>query len=631
MGWYLSRLASMAPAEIIWRARNAVRKPLDWARLEQAEIRVPAPNIGRLFDYPVCVHADAAAINAISFFDLEFPPDFDFEWHRDYAHDKQVAATFAPSLNIRNTKIVGDIKYIWEINRHQHLSSLAYAANANRHSPYIVRSLSRWLEQNPYLRGVNWTSSLELALRVISWVLLYPRIEPLLQHDRALYERWLRTIYLHLARIAENLSMYSSANNHLIGELAGLYVGALCFPLWPECKCWTAFAQQRLEDENFAQVGADGVNREQALSYHLFTLELFLLAQIVGGRRGYNFSERYTKRLQAMLAYLDVVATPTGDLPWYGDSDDGRAFLFSPHESTLAVVMQLGALFFAQPNWLRLVPYPTAAARALVPAPASHRDDEITHPPVSESVRLFHDAGLACVTSVDGRVKLLMDFGPLGYTSIAAHGHADALALWLAVDDEYFLVDAGTYAYHSHADWRSYFRSTAAHNTARVDACDQSIMSGPFLWSWKAKARLLSCEERDGVVNVMAEHYGYKRLSDAVVHRRTLQFDTKTATIAVTDGFECTGRHEIELFFHMHEDTEVLSVECGGVEVSWRGRRIAFTFPMHCSPEILRGSDAPLLGWRSRAFNQKQPIPTLRISGTIVGPASFRTCIAIRQ
>ena len=630
MGWYLSRFASMQPAEMVWRAHQAVRLPLNWAQARDVEKRISPPDLtGFRIDYPVRLHSDGEPIRSINIFDLEFPAGFDFDWHRDYKYDKQVEAGFSPLLNIRNTAAVGDIKYIWEVNRHQHLSSLAYAENAEIHAPHIVRSLARWLKQNPYLRGVNWTSSLELALRVISWALLYPRIAPLLQCDRALQERWLSAVYLHLARIAESPSRYSSANNHRIGEVAGLYVGALCFPLWPECEDWIATAQRGLESEIIAQVGADGTNREQAMSYHLFTLELFLLAYVVGRNCGRNFSDCYSKRLQAMLSYLDVVATPAGDLPWIGDSDDARGFLFSPNESALSVVMQLGAILFAEPNWLRFAPWPTAATRSLIRDPEDNVNREVVEQPVDERIHLFQDGGLACVLSRDGRVKVLMDFGPLGYTSTAAHGHSDALAIWLAIDDEYFLVDAGTYAYHSHERWRTYCRGTAAHNTARVDGCDQSVMAGRFLWSWKAKARLLSCEEHGGVAIVTAEHYGYKRLKNQVVHRRILRFDTRTASIDMTDEFQCSGQHDVDLFFHMHEDTEILNAERNRIELSWRGRRVTFTLPVGCVSEIVRGSDNPLLGWRSRAFNRKQPIHTLRVSRTIAGSDSFHTSITI--
>ncbi len=80
-------------------------------------------------------------------------------------------------------------------------------------------------------------------------------------------------------------------------------------------------------------------------------------------------------------------------------------------------------------------------------------------------------------------VRLLVDSGPLGYLSIAAHGHADALSFVLSIGDREILVDPGTYAYHTEPSWRRYFRSTLAHNTVGIDGEDQSVQAGNFMWT----------------------------------------------------------------------------------------------------------------------------------------------------
>jgi hypothetical protein len=566
----------------------------------------------------------------ITVFDLEFPLGFEFDWHRDYRYGRQVEPRFAGALNIRDTAVVGDIKYVWEPSRHQYLSALAFAANGKQQADYIVRSIDSWLHANPYLHGVHWTSSLELAERVISWALLYPRIAVQVASDEDFRRRWFDSIYLHLARIAGNLSLYSSANNHLLGELVGLFVGSSCFDFWPECSAWRSLAQRLLEREILLQVGEDGVNREQAMSYHLFTMELFLLAFAIGRNTGSPFSTAYAERLRAMADFLDTVATSSGDLPWYGDSDDARGFVVSEAESPLEVTMQLAGLLFAEPRWLRFRTTATEAARALVPDLLQNLDQGLTAPAASRE--LFRDAGLACVRTQDGSVGLLMDFGPLGLGSTAAHGHADALSLWLSIDDEYFLVDAGTYAYHSHPEWRTFFRSTAAHNTACIDGHNQSEMAGRFLWSSKANARLLRFEDSSGQVTIEAEHDGYLQLPDPVGHRRTVGFDRATGNISVEDSFRCTGRHEVELFFHMHEEADVLRVSNGEAEVAWRQRRIVFSSPdRHTQWEIIKGSDNPKLGWRSRRFNQKQAITTLRIRVEIDGSNTVHTHLRVNS
>ncbi len=629
--WYLSRLASMRPAEMVWRARSAAMLPVDWAHWKRTPA-VPAAHWRPFLapSYPIQLHDGGQPMERIQLFDLEFPLGFDFDWHRDYRYGRQVERRFAGSLNIRDTAVVSDIKYVWEPSRHQHLSALAFAANAQQNAGYIERSIDSWLQANPYLCGVNWTSSLELAERVISWALLYPRIADHVASDEDFRQRWLDSIYLHLRHIANKLSLHSSANNHLIGELVGLFVGASCFDFWAECSAWRSVAQKSLEREIRLQVGEDGVNREQATSYHLFTMELLLLAFAVGRNTRSPFSDEYAQRLRRMAGFLDAIATSSGDLPWYGDSDDARGFVLSGSESALEVCMQLAGLLFAEPQWLRFGGTATAATRALVPDLIGNLDQG---PRTAASPReLFPDAGLACVSTHDGSLRLLMDFGPLGYGATAAHGHADALSLWLSIDDEYFLVDAGTYAYHSHPEWRTFFRSTAAHNTARVDGRNQSEMAGRFLWSSKANARLLRFEDSSGKVTIEAEHDGYKRLPEPVTHRRTVSLDRASGSLNIEDGFQCAGRHEVELFFHMHEDASVLKVIDGEAEVGWRQRKIVFSSPDRTTRwEIICGSENPTLGWRSRRFNQKHPIVTLRIHAVIDGPTTIRTHLKVNS
>lgn len=627
--WYLSRLASMTPAEIVWRARTAMTLPVDWVR-SKVPPAVPAPNWTSLCatSYPVRLHASGKPFERIHIFDLEFPLGFEFDWHRDYRSARRVDRSFAGVLNIRDTAVVGDIKYVWELSRHQYLSALAFSANAEQHSGYIVRSIQSWLCDNPYLRGVHWTSSLEMAVRLISWALLYPRIADHVARERNFRRRWLESIYLHLNRIARNLSLYSSANNHLIGELVGLYVGATCFDFWPECKEWRRSACQLLEREIHRQVGEDGVDLEQAMSYHLFACELFLLAYTIARNTGNPFSDQYAQRLRAMAHFLHMAATSAGDLPWFGDADEARGFLLSEGETALQVSTQLAGLLFHERAWLRFSTHPTQAARALVPDLLPQLTPPAQSPPTQSE--LFAAAGLACARTHDGSVGLMIDFGALGYGSTAAHGHADALSIWLSIGDEYFLVDAGTYAYHSYPEWRTYFRSTAAHNTARVDGGDQSEITGRFLWGAKAFTRLLRFEERSEHVVIEAEHDGYARLADPVIHRRTVTFNRITGDVRIKDRFQGAARHQIELFFHMHEDAGILGVTNGETRVAWHGKIVTFSSPQRNAQwDIVSGSENPTLGWRSHALNEKQPIPTLRIRMDIMGSGTFLTHLEV--
>ncbi len=618
--------------EMLWRARQASSLPLDYIRKSRP---IAASVVGshivnwKQAQYPITGHHRGGNYEVTRVFDLEFPADFEFDWHHDYRNDKTVPKSFSRRLDIRSTDVVGDIKYIWEINRHQHLSAIAFSGRPD--AVHIVSgALRNWLSNNPYLIGVNWTSSLELALRIISWAISYPVLYSVMERDPQLRDSFAQSVYLHLTTIRNHMSLYSSANNHLIGEMAGLYVGAVCFPWWNDCDQWRPFVKETLEREIQLQFASDGINREQATSYQLFTAELLLLAMLVGRNSADEFSGTFTARLRMALDYLANIATPTGDLPWFGDSDDARGFVFSQDDDALPVVMQLGALVFNEPRFAAFAPGVTAAAQALMPSECRKLNVGEVAPMPRTTTRFLRDGGIAVIPCGDW--KLVMDVGPLGYTEIAAHGHADALSLQLAVGDQYLIVDSGTYAYHSHPVWRSYFRGTAAHNTARVDGLDQSIAAGRFLWSTKANTKVTEFLERENLVRISAEQDGYLRLPDPLLHRRTATIDQEEKYILVEDTFVCDKEHDVEIFWHLSERAILRQQPHQNVVAEAGDHAMKFSFSMQTSEvSIIRGAEDPILGWRSLAFNRKHPIPTIRIAFHISGKTTFATKIDLTQ
>jgi hypothetical protein len=379
------------------------------------------------------------------------------------------------------------------------------------------------------------------------------------------------------------------------------------------------------------QFTPEGINREQAVSYQLFTLEFLLLAMLIGRGGNREFGEVFRARLRSALEYLASLATPTGELPWFGDSDDARGFLLSLHESPLEVVMQLGGLIYDEPHFLQYAPRVTSAALALMPEACARlsmpsRPSELRLP-----VQWMPDGGIAVIQMDEW--KLVMDVGPLGYTTIAAHGHADALSIVLAAGDKYVLVDSGTYAYHSHPEWRSYFRGTASHNTARVDGQDQSTAAGRFLWTTKANARLLKLTDDPDAVRIEAEHDGYLRLPDPVLHRRTAAWCKESLTLQVEDTFTCEERHEAEVHWHLSEEANLIELGDRSFRVALDDKVLTFSFsgegPLDVS--VIRGATEPILGWRSPAFHSKVPIATIRCAMPVESETKLVTRIDLHQ
>src|SRR5687768_12936332 len=272
-------------------------------------------------------------------------------WNRDPKTGIEAPLVFGKLLDYRNPDVVGDIKYLWEPNRHLHLVTLAqgYALSGKRaYFDTIAEHLDSWFLACPYGYGPNWASALEAALRLVNWSATWQLLGGANALPEDFRERWLGAIYRHAQFIRGWFSLHSSANNHLIGEAAALFITALTWPYWPAARSWLATAKAILEREALAQNGPDGVNREQAVSCQQFVLDLLLLCMLAGKANKQWFSADYESRIESMLDYLASIMDSGGNVPMFGDSDDALAVRlspaadFCPYKSLLAT----GALLF---------------------------------------------------------------------------------------------------------------------------------------------------------------------------------------------------------------------------------------------------------------------------------------------
>jgi hypothetical protein len=624
MVWWVNRLRCMSVAEIGYRVRRAARAriargsalravsssasapaaPLPRARSFQVQ---GAPSLSPLQVDALLAEADRiCAGHVVLFADRSFDVGVPTVWNRDPYSGVTGPSVFSSDIAIDNPELVGDIKHVWELNRHLHLVRLAQAWSVSgdvRWLHALEQQLRSWLDQCPPLNGPNWTSPMELGIRLINWALLWQLVggeaSTLFagESGQRLRADWLESIHAHCRTIARNLSRHSSANTHLIGELAGLFG-------------WMEQARRELEQQARLQYSLDGVNREQAFGYHVFSAEFLFVAGLVGQACDVAFSRTYWSVLQRALRFLRSVRDVNGHVPNVGDSDDGSVFrLDAAGSDRAAQLLALGeTVFGAQP-----ASHP--GVRWLLHALPGKRPDADPHE--SDTGWSFPDGGYLLFGSHFGEeneIKGMLDCGPLGYLGIAAHGHADALSLTLSVAGEQVLVDSGTYSYWQGQKWRDYFRGTSAHNTVRVDGRDQSVSGGRFMWLRKARASIERMPASPHEFDFRGSHDGYTRLTDPVRHLRSVRFDAASSTLVVRDEVAAKKAHPIEQFWHFAPELNVRLTSTG---LHVRGKRFALQMQATGSDlklELVRGAENPPLGWYSRCYQSKEPSDVLRIS-----------------
>jgi hypothetical protein len=644
----------MTPAEVASRVLRALQ-----ARAERSGIvgggetpqpelaAAPAPWVGAhagIEPAPYVAAAERIAEGWLELFALRevqlgAPP----RWNRDPKTGIEAPLAFGKHLDYRDPGLVGDIKYLWEPNRHLQLVTLAQAFSLTGKAKYyeaLETQLDSWFLACPWRYGPNWASALEVALRLVNWSAAWQLIggahagvfdRPARLDFRA---RWLRAIYQHAHFVRGWLSLHSSANNHLIGEATGLFVAALAWPHWPQAREWLALAKRILEREALAQNAPDGVNREQATWYQQFVLDMLLTCLLAGKANGQWFSADFESRVEAMLDYIASVMDAGGNVPMIGDADDGLVLRLAPGASPYRSALALGALLFRRGDFKLKAGALDDRSRWLLGAQADAQfaalDAEKTRLPARQA---FPEGGyyiLGCELDGANEVRLVADAGPLGYRSIAAHGHADALSFTLSALGRELLIDPGTYAYHTQERWREFFRGTAAHNTVRIDGLDQSVPGGNFMWLRHARAGCslwLSSAEKD---SFEGWHDGYLRLDDPVRHRRLIELDKRARRVLIEDTLEMEDEHDVELLFHCSEHCSVEAVP-GGYRIENDGIALTLLLPQGLAgtQRVERGATAPIQGWVSRAFDRRVPASTVVWQARLVGRSVLRTEILI--
>ena len=439
-----------------------------------------------------------------------------------------------------------DPKDFWEIARGwQWLPAIIKAKEVNN-TQEVINKIICWLDKNYYPNGLAWSVGLDVAIRAINLFIIYQ-----ITQEQVL----LKYIYDHFLYLKKMIyySRGTIRNNHYLGELTSLALLAYFFNAKNAGKL-----KKLLETEIKRQFFVDGINFEQSIRYHKFSLEFILLAKFFLGIGKEQVLEKGAK-------FLLAVKKPDNTWPSIGDDDLGCVFRLNdnPLIEDYSDFLSLCVLFTKNKDLLiNDNDYLSPLAKFFC------KDGQkilknISNQKKSQKTFLFPEGGYFIHRTgwQNNDSYLLIKFGPHRW-----HAHADLFHIELSIGGVPILVDSGTFRYNNVPQDRKYFRSTAAHNTLEFNDSDQTKQFTNFRWCTPAKVIKWDLKEDDEEFFFSATHDGYlKRFN--ILHERDVSIDRNLNWIKITDIIKGKGKGKAKIYWHFSPELKIKKIEENNITV----------------------------------------------------------------
>jgi hypothetical protein len=463
----------------------------------------------------------------------------------------------------------------WELSRFQHLTVLGQAyvlTGDEKYTNEFIAQITDWIDKNKPKFGVNWTCTMDVAIRVCNWIVAYDYFKGSKEIKEDFLVLFLKSLYQHGKHVRSNLE-YSEhlTSNHYLSNIAGLvYIGTL-FPEFKESAEWRQFGINELIKEMDKQVYDDGCDFEASTCYHRLVLELFFYSTlvVVVNHETFNgnnhkeiaqkvFGEKYVIKLYKMFDAVLYLLKPNGMMPQIGDNDSGRFHVFANRDILdMRYLLTLGAIYFKESRFkIKEFGYCEDAVWIFGKDGYDIWEGLEAVSLTDIESRAFPDSGW--YVSRHNNNYMLISCGPNGQNDNGGHCHNDKLSFELCVDGKDVVVDPGTYMYTPEPEWRNLFRSTSYHNTVAIDLQEQSRIkeSNYHLFNLEndAVTKVIRWECGTEVDVFIGEHYGYERLSGPVIHQREIRFHKIEGRVQVIDRFFGEGNHTFRWYLTQSPD-----------------------------------------------------------------------------
>ena len=394
------------------------------------------------------------------------------------------------------------------------------------------------MKENPLMYSVNWTCTMDVAIRAVNWLYSVAMILESESVTEAFIEKIYKSLYQHGWFIYNNFEKnIPDSNNHLFSDYAGLMYLAILYQNTKYGRKWKKFVIPEFFEEIRRQILPSGVQYERSVSYHRLMTELVSYPCFMLKRIGIQVPADIEYRVRSMYSFVATYTKANGRAPLIEDNDDGRFLPFLRRD-------------FRRHDYLL---DPDSLEQLLIANGVETFRYEKT------DSKSFKDAGHAVLRNSDAYL-FVTNGGFSKYETPAkaqgTHTHNDRLSFELAIDEDDIIIDPGAYVYTPDPERCNEFHSTAKHNTIVVDGEEQNKLSreNVFLLKKNSKTTLFEMPSSE----ICAGEY--ETLGGSMRHRR--EFLLEDDCLTIDDVLSKKGsNHQAVLSLHLSPEVSVKLTE----------------------------------------------------------------------
>lgn len=448
-----------------------------------------------------------------------------------------------------NKQVVNPL-WTYELHYFKEFPHLAYLYT-NSKNPVVLNRIKTTLldwQEKVSVKCVAW-DPYPLSTRIINWALTALLLKDEFESDRKFYSIFIKSLTAQVQYL-ENRLEFHLLGNHLFRNLAALifvkiYLGKL--QLKREMRL--------LNREIKAQIKTDGSHYEESPSYHLLVLrDLLLMIQSLKQVQQ-DIPDFYLEKLGLMNRYLQKIWISGIGFPLFNDT------LRVPEVSYEAIQK-----LFEETRGHQIEP---------------KKLNEGYFDYKSKEEILFVDAGLP------------------GPTFLQGHAHCDLLSYEYFYKGHPVIIDSGVHGYNQSV-YRAYSRSTAAHNTIRINGLEQFEIWDCFRVARQPKNISGKVFERNGNWHFIGEYSPYHDRS--LIHERNIlrlsegEWDIKDKIVGKPA--------QIESFVHVAPEWKKINQVSNKIQFKKDGL-VLDIMPYNLKlKEVYYGETEPIQGWHFPYFGK---------------------------